>query len=91
MYFLTTYRVLRDIIDDRRTVGMSSSYENLHRAVMNNSCDIFECGYYQYACITFVEEGLYPRNIEQQWFEYDEFGTVITIAQPEELEDYIIG
>ena len=64
MYFLI---VIRE--DDYRVFGASSSYRTLFDIAQYNRGDIFEGGYYGYALITFIEDtGLYPREVEQQWF-----------------------
>ena len=95
MYFLTTIRITGSIIDDCRTIGFNSSYGDLYRSVMNKAVDMFENGYYQYAVITFIEEGFYPNEKEQQWFKYNKDNVIISsIERPEILGDYkpyIIG
>lgn len=99
MYFLTTYRIIDGQIDDRRTIGTNNSYAYLFDVAIENYYDIYECGYYQYACITFVNEGIYPNNVEQQWFKYNkETDKGITLSLLKEqypdlknIEDYIIG
>lgn len=99
MYFLTTYRIKDGQIDDRRTVGMNKEYNELFDVAIWNTFDIYEDGYYQYACITFVEEGLYPANVEQQWFEYDKENrkantlSLIKDVNPDikNIQDYIVG
>ena len=98
MYFVTTLRILNTIVDDCRTVGYFSSYGEAYRLCMENTYDIFENGYYQYAVITFVEEGMYPNTEEQQWFKRNFNGTIDAILEyyrrPEEVGDYrpyIIG
>ena len=93
MYFITTLRVCGNIVDDCRTIGMSSSYGDSYRQVLNNALDMFECGYYQYAVISYIAEGYYPDVVEQQWFKYFE-DQVITDTRPVEIGDYklyIIG
>lgn len=79
MYFLSTLRVLDNVVDDCRTLGMFQSYGDLYRDVMENRMDMFEDGYY-------------PEIVEQQWFSYyrKDFGCVYTINRPKELKDYIL-
>ena len=98
MYFITTLRVLDKVIDDYRTVGYFSSYRDAYDRVINNTCDIFEDGFYNYAVITFIEEGLYANSVEQQWFKMTRNNEVIAIIEyhkrPEEIGEYkpyIIG
>ena len=93
MYFVTTLRVLDDcVIDDCRTICMSNSYGYCYNGVMKNAVDMFEDGYYNYAVITFVEEGFYPSQAEQSWFKYEK-GKVELLPiyrRPEEIGDYQI-
>ena len=82
MYFVTTLRVLdKEVIDDCRTVGYYKSYGDAYDCCKNNWCDIFEDGYYNYAVITAVEEGLYPNKCEQQWFTINEENDVSAILE----------
>lgn len=99
MYFLTTYRIIDGQIDDRRTIGIHSSYAYLYDIAIDNYYDIYECGYYQYACITFVKEGIYQNNVEQQWFQFNKetnMGETLSLIKEQypdlkDIEDYIIG
>lgn len=98
MYFVTTLRVLDAVVDDCRTVGYFKSYGDAYNRCIENVCDIFEDGYYNYAVITFVEEGLYPNATEQQWFKTIHTNEVFAIAEyhkrPDAIGDYrpyIIG
>lgn len=98
MYFITTLRICGNIVDDCRTVGYFSSYGEAYRLCMKNAYDIFEDGYYQYAVITFVEEGMYPNTTEQQWFKMTRNNEVIAIVEYHkrqeeigEYKPYIIG
>ena len=98
MYFITTLRILDTVVDDCRTVGYYVSYGEAYDCCKFNRCDIFEDGYYNYAVITFVKEGLYPDTEEQQWFKRNHNGTIDAILEyyrrPEavgEYRPYIIG
>ena len=98
MYFVTTLRVLDKVIDDCRTVGYYKDYDKAFDACRNNICDIFEDGYYNYAVITFLEEGLYPDGAEQQWFKFNKTNSADPILEyhkrPDEIgkyKPYIIG
>lgn len=98
MYFVTTLRVLDKVIDDCRTVGYYKSYGDAYEAIVKNKCDIFEDGFYNYAVITFIEEGLYANSAEQQWFKLTHTNEVFAIAEyhkrPDAIGDYrpyIIG
>lgn len=99
MYFISTIRIAGCIVDDCRTIGFNSNYGDLYNDVMNNAVDMFECGYYQYAVISYLQEGkFYPTVVQQQWFKYipleNDNYEIITIDKPQELEGYspyIIG
>ena len=99
MYFVTTLRVLdKEVIDDCRTVGYYKSYSDAYNCCKHNRGDIFEDGYYNYAVVTFVEEGLYPDKCEQQWFKRNPLGSIDTILEYHKRPDiigeyipYIIG
>lgn len=98
MYFISTLRVLDTVVDDCRTVGYFNSYGDAYDCCAKNVYDIFECGYYNYAVITYVEEGLYPNTVEQQWFKLLYTSEVMAIAEyhkrPDAIGDYrpyIIG
>ena len=97
MYFITTLRICGNIVDDCRTIGMKSSYAECYYDIANNAVDMFENGYYQYALISFVDEGFYPSIVEQQWFKYIKEGDITAMSvceRPVEIGDYkpyIIG
>lgn len=67
MYFITTISK-----DDARCVGYVSSYEEAISIVEKNCCDLYEAGYYPYAVIENVEEGLYQYDFNPTWFTYNE-------------------
>lgn len=99
MYFVTTLRVLdKDVVDDCRTVGYFTSYGEAYDCCKFNRCDIFEDGFYNYAVITTIEEGLYSTQTEQQWFKRNHSGTIDAILEYHKRPDmiknyrpYIIG
>lgn len=71
MYFVTTLKILNNEIVRKRTVGFSSNLELLENALNCNSCDIYECGYYNYAVIESIEEGFYNYDLNPSWFKWD--------------------
>ncbi len=99
MYFITTVRLVDGQIDDQRPVGFFGDYYEAKLRVENNSCDIFENGYYKYAAIVKLTQGLYPSQKEIQWFEYCKItNNVVEIKKPklkqfngQEFNPYIIG
>lgn len=99
LYFITTIRLNNGDIDDQRPVGFFGSEQEAQLRIENDSCGIFECGYYQYAVIVKIKEGLYPDQQEIQWFEYSESTETIGKIDKPALKDslnqdfrpYIIG
>jgi len=78
IYVVTT---IGDIIDNgkdkfpdithKRSVGFYTNLEDAKRCVENNNLDINESGYYKFAAIEEVKEGLYgscdPHTIFYKW------------------------
>ena len=99
MYFITTVRVIDGKIDDKRPVGYFIDYHEAKIRVEGNSCDMFEAGYYKYAVILKITEGIYPHQEEVQWFEYCKItDNVVEIKKPnikhiddQEFRPYVIG
>lgn len=71
MYFISTIRLNAEGIDDQRPIGYFDTAEKAALRVENNVCDIFEDGYYQYAVIIEIFDGLYPSQREIQWYSFD--------------------
>ena len=99
MYFISTITVAGCVVDDCRTICFTSNYGDAYNNVLHNAVDMFEDGYYQYAVITFLQEGhFYPNQTEQQWFQFkplqDGGYDISIIDKPIELKEYrpyIIG
>lgn len=99
MFFISTIRTNAEGVDDQRPVGCYKNWESAALRVKNNVCDIFEDGYYEYAVIVFIDEGLYPPQQEMQWYEYDrERNLGIEIDRPQlvhidnqDFVPYIVG
>jgi len=67
-YFVTTIRKNFQC----RTVGWYSELKDAEECVEKNYCDIYEDGYYPFAVIEEVKEGIYPIPGEsEQWYEWD--------------------
>jgi hypothetical protein len=78
-----------------RSVGYYFNKEDAVHAVKENACDIYECGFYNYAVIEEIREGIYQYDINPLWFsveptakptEYD----VKQIEKPE-FAEYTVG
>ena len=63
MYFLIMLKVEKNNIKICRVFGADQSYGDLHAAAINNYTDVFEEGYFNYATIVWIENGLYPRDV----------------------------
>lgn len=66
MYFVTT-------IDNDRTrcVGYFKNFNKAEEIIINNVGDIYEDGYYKWAIIEKIEEGLYQHDLKPIWYEWD--------------------
>lgn len=99
MYFITTIRFNDGGIDDQRPVGYFKDYYEAKLRVEGNSCDIFEAGYYKYAAIVKIDEGLYPDTSDIHWFEYCKItDNVVEVKDPglkhkdnQNFRPYILG
>jgi hypothetical protein len=69
MYFITT--ICKDN-DGYRCVGYFSKQEDAIHAVEGNAGDINEAGYYPYAVIEHVSEGLYQYDQDPMWFKFND-------------------
>ena len=94
MYFLIMLKVEKNDIKICRVFGADQSYGDLHAAAINNYTDVFEEGYFNYATIVWIENGLYPREIPQAWFIWSDKNEIIeTLDRPREIPftNFIIG
>ena len=95
LYFVTVFRdVGRDdlgwpIIEDCRTVGFYSSYEDACNAVINNTCDIYEdC--YTYAVVEAIDEGVYNSYGAERTFFCWFFGQYVPIKPHRDFEEIAV-
>lgn len=68
MYFITTISKK----NGNRCVGYYANEQDAIDAVTCNACDLNEAGYYPYAIIENVKEGLYQYDQSPIWFKYNE-------------------
>ena len=68
MYFITT---ISEKHGDR-CVGYVSKLEDAISIVEQNQCDLWEAGYYPYAVIEHVKEGIYQYDQDPLWFTFNE-------------------
>ena len=63
--------IQKDLSDcDCRAVGWFSTTEQAKKCIEENHGDIYENGYYPFALIEKVCEGLYSHNEEIQWYSW---------------------
>lgn len=91
-YFITTLNLEDDgrgiYITRSRTVGFYNSFEKAEKAVENNYGDIYECGYYNYAVIENIEEGLYQYDFKGKWYRWNEDNDAFERCErPNRIED----
>ena len=87
MYFITTMSP-----KSTRCVGYVSSAEEAVNIVKNNSCDLNEAGYYPYAVIENVAEGIYQYDSNPFWFKYnDETDEYEESTRPDFIEEWYVG
>lgn len=67
IYTITTLRNIRDI----RCIGYYFNARMAIEEVLNNSCDMCECGNYPYCVIEEINPGLYYHPRVEIWFEWD--------------------
>jgi hypothetical protein len=67
IYTITTLRNLKDI----RCIGFYFEFDQAAEEVLNNSCDMCECGNYPYCVIEEIKPGLYYYSRPETWFEWD--------------------
>lgn len=54
-----------------RTVGYFTNLDSAIDAVINNYCDIADDGYYKYAVIERIKEGIYQFDLRPTFFKFD--------------------
>ena len=87
MYYLQTVRVVDKEVDDRRTVMVTNNLYDVVDTALNNKADIYERGFYQYAVIQKISEGLYPEWEDLLWFQYWDESCDAELIKP---KDYCI-
>lgn len=100
MNFITTIGLKENKEPRERTIAMYKDFYKAKSRILENACDMFEDGYYKWAVISKIEEGIYPLSYlfdeNNTWFFFDENKNEIKELKerPEELIDYdlyIIG
>lgn len=54
-----------------RTFGFFNHYWTAMSAINNNQGDMYEC-LYDYIILEYIEEGVHPTVIHEEWFEWDQ-------------------
>ena len=68
MYFITTVSEQHG----NRCVGYYTKWFKAIKAVENNNFDLNEAGYYPYAVIENVKEGIYQYDFKPLWFKFND-------------------
>lgn len=72
-----------------RTVGYFETFEEAETRVMNNVCDLYECGYWPYAIIENIKPGLYQICEKPIFYKFnDETKKFEKIEFPEDLQHF---
>lgn len=80
---------IHDVIPHDRAPGYFRKLDEAFDCISKNRGDIFEDGWYNYAVIEHIKQGLYPIIEEIQWFYYDRNdGSIITVVRPHMLGDH---
>lgn len=96
MFFITCFYKIA--LDDfgyfdgghERTFGFKETLEEAEYALNNNSCDMNECGYYNYAVVEEIHPGIHPIARQEIWFKWDsEKEGFFRMEKPEETVDFI--
>lgn len=88
MYFITT--ITKDF-NEFRCIGYFKDLSNAKRILEYNVHDVYECGYYPYAVIEFIPEGIYRYDLEPQWYKWDKIDNkyIECIFQPLEIKNCV--
>jgi hypothetical protein len=73
IYTVTTLHLKEQEFGASRTVAWYPDLEDAIKCVIENWGDIFETSY-TYALIETLSPGLYPRVVQERWFEWREDG-----------------
>lgn len=69
IFTITTIR--HALLAGSRSVGYYNTFEQADQEVRNNSLDINECGYYPFAVIEPLEQGIYQYPREEFWYKWN--------------------
>lgn len=72
MFFITTLKFKNEEVIRSRTVGYFINEQDAIIRLENNVFDLYECGYYDYAIIENIPEGIYQYDDNPKWFKWDE-------------------
>ncbi len=85
MYFITCFSEFEsEYTDNYRTFGYFKELYTCYEALHENACDMCEAGYYTYAVIEEIAEGIHSHAKEIEWFSWDnENGGFYEVKKPE--------
>ena len=89
IYVVATFCSTKPTDMNRRRVGWFQKFKDAERVLSKNSGDVYEDGYYPFAMIEEVEEGVYPYNEHVWFYQWDkEKKRYCPIDRPKELRVY---
>lgn len=71
MYFITTIYIKDNNLKKSRCVGYYNDKNDAIKVLNDNFGDLYECGYYNFAVIEKVEEGIYRYDSNPIWFKWN--------------------
>lgn len=87
IYIIKLFRTDCGCLSRYNNVGYFNNLEEAMEAVKNNDSDISDSGFYHYAAVAGVEEGLYSMAKTETWFQWDiNEKKYREIERPKELE-----
>lgn len=87
MFFITTINK-----DDYRCVGYYSKIDKAVNTVVYNKGDLYEAGWYPYAVIEEIKEGIYQYDQEPMWFKFNEkTERYEECEKPSFIDDHLVG
>ncbi len=97
VYMVIALRFLSEEKQRTRNWGWHETLEDAITSVVENHTDLFECGYYNYALVTAMPEGLCAIPEPQQWFKASfvetgdragDFISAVEVSEPEEAKGF---
>ncbi len=89
MYFITT---VGNDAEHIRCVGYFTTSRKAVKAVKHNWYDLNEAGYYPYAVIEHIAEGIYRYDDNPMWFKFNNFTKEYEASKkPDFIDNHFVG